>query len=82
VSTGRGPPGLLVRRQHGQEDTQQRSGVSDYGEAPGMEPDDDLWERLVHPPQLHYISQASREGINLVHLDIQRELGGKLGTQQ
>ncbi len=44
ASTGGGPPGAHVRRQHGQEDTQQRSEVSDYGEAPGMEPDDDLWE--------------------------------------
>jgi hypothetical protein len=61
---------------------QQRSEVSDYGEALGMEPDDDLWECLVHPPQLHPISQASRELINLLHLDILGELGGKLGMQQ
>jgi hypothetical protein len=47
-----------------------------------MEADDDLWEQLVHPPQLHCISQASREVINLLHLDIQGEFGGKLGVQQ
>ncbi len=47
-----------------------------------MEPDDDLWEQLVHPPQLDCISQASREVINLLHLDIQGELGGELGMQQ
>jgi hypothetical protein len=82
ASTGGGPPGARVRGQHGQEDTQQRSEVSDYGQAPGMEPDDDLWEQLVHPPQLHCISQASREGINLPHLDIQGELRGELGVQQ
>jgi hypothetical protein len=44
ASTGGGPLGVHVRRQHGQEDTQQRSEVSDYGEAPGLEPDGDLWE--------------------------------------
>ncbi len=49
---------MHVRRQHGQEDTQQRSEVSDNGETPGMEPDDDWWERLVYPPQIHNISQA------------------------
>jgi hypothetical protein len=61
---------------------QQRSEVSDYGEALGMEPDDDLWEQLVYPLQLCCISQASREGINLPDLDIQGEFGGKLGAQQ
>jgi hypothetical protein len=64
--------GARVRRQHRQEDMQQRSEVSDNGKAPGMEPDDDWWEQLVHPPQLHCISQASRQG----------GLGGKLGLQQ
>jgi hypothetical protein len=82
ASTGGGPPGVRVRRQHGQKDMQQRSEVSDYREAPGMEPDDDLWECLVHPPQLHHISQASWEDINLLHLDIQGGLGDKLGIQQ
>jgi hypothetical protein len=47
-----------------------------------MEPDDDRKEQLVHPPQLHCTSQASRELINLPQLDIQGELGGKLGMQQ
>jgi hypothetical protein len=47
-----------------------------------MEPDDDLWGCLVHPLQLHCISKASLEVINLLHLDIQGELGGKLGVQQ
>ncbi len=42
ASIGGGPPGARVRRQHGQEDMQQRSEVSDYGEALGMDPDDDL----------------------------------------
>jgi hypothetical protein len=82
VSTGAWPPGVHVRRQHGQEDTQHRSELSDNREALGIEPDDDLWEQLVHPPQLHRVSQASREVINLPHLDIQGELGGKLGVQQ
>ncbi len=82
ASTGGGPPGVRVRRQPGQEDTQQWSEVSDYEEAPGMVPNDDLWERLVHPPQLHFLSQVSREVINLPHLDIQGGLGGELGVQQ
>jgi hypothetical protein len=47
-----------------------------------MEPDDDLWEHLVHPPQLNHISQASWDVINLPHSDIQGELWGKLGVQQ
>jgi hypothetical protein len=50
VSTGGGPPGVRVRRQHGQEYTQQGSGIHDQGVAPGMEPDDNLWVCLVHPP--------------------------------
>jgi hypothetical protein len=36
----------------------------------------------VHPPQLHRTSHASREVVNLPHLDVQWELGGKLGMQQ
>ncbi len=71
-----------VRRQHGQEDMQQRSEVSDNEEAPGMESDEDWWERLVHSLQLYCISQASREVINLPHSDKQGEFGGKLGMQQ
>jgi hypothetical protein len=47
-----------------------------------MEPDDDLWECLVHPLQLHRISHMAQEFINLPHVDIQRELGGKLDVQQ
>jgi hypothetical protein len=70
TSTGGGPPRVHVRRQHGQEDAQHRSESSDNMEALGMEPDDDWWEQLVHPPQLLCISQASRQG----------GLGGKLGT--
>jgi hypothetical protein len=82
VSTGGGPPGAHVRRQHGQEYTWQRSGVSDHGEALGMKPDDDLWGCVVHPLQLHRISHIAWEFINLPSLDIQGELGGKLGVQQ
>ncbi len=73
---------MHVRRQHGQEDAQHRSESSDNMEALGMEPDDDWWEQLVHPLQLHHTSQASREVINFSHLDIQGELGGKFGVQQ
>jgi hypothetical protein len=47
-----------------------------------MEPDDDLWGCLKHPLQLHCISDIAREFINLAHLDLQGELGGKLGVQQ
>jgi hypothetical protein len=47
-----------------------------------MEPDDDLWERLVHPPQLQLISHMAREHTNLPHMDIQEELGGDPGVQQ
>ncbi len=47
-----------------------------------MEPDDDLWGHLVHPPQLDCISQSLRKVINLPHLDMQGEFGGKLGMQQ
>jgi hypothetical protein len=47
-----------------------------------MEPEDDLWGYLVHPLQLHCISHVAREFINLLHLDIQGELGGKLIVQQ
>ncbi len=82
VSTGGGPPGARVRRQHGQEYTQQRSRVLDYGETPGREPDDDLWGRLVHPLQLDCISQSSWEVINLLHLDIKGEFWGEVGMQQ
>jgi hypothetical protein len=42
VSTGGGPPGAHVRRQHGQEYTQQGSGIHDQGVAPGMKPDDGI----------------------------------------
>jgi hypothetical protein len=56
---------------------QHRSGASNYGEALGMEPDDDLWGCLVHSLQLHVISHSSQEVINLLHLDIQGELGCK-----
>jgi hypothetical protein len=37
---------------------------------------------MIHPLQLHHISQASKEVINLPHLDTQGELGGKLDVQQ
>jgi hypothetical protein len=82
VSTGGGPPRAHVRGQHGQEYTWQRSGVTDHGETLGMEPDDNLWGCLVHPPQLHRISHIAREFTNLPHMDIQGELGSKLGVQQ
>ncbi len=44
ASTGGGPPGVRVRRQHGQEDMQHRSELSDNEEALGMESDDNWWE--------------------------------------
>ncbi len=47
-----------------------------------MEPDDDLWRCLVHLPQLHCISHIALEFTNLPHVNIQVELGGKLGMQQ
>ncbi len=53
ASTGGGPPGARVKRQHGQEYMWQRLWVSDYGVALEMEPDDDLQGCLVHPLQLH-----------------------------
>ena len=46
-----------------------------------MEPDNDLWGCLVHPPQLQRISHMAQEYTNLPHLDIQGEFGGKLGMQ-
>jgi hypothetical protein len=61
---------------------QQRSGVSDHVEALEMELDDNLWGCLVHPPQLHCISHIAWESTNLLHMDIQGELEGKLGMQQ
>ncbi len=67
VNTGGGPWGAHVRRQHGQEYTQQESGVNDHWEALGMEPD---------------ISHMEQEYINLPHVDIQGELGGDSGVQQ
>jgi hypothetical protein len=73
---------VSVRRQHGQEYTWQKSVVTDHREALGIEPDDDLCECLVHPPQLHCISHIAQEFINPLHVDIQGELGGKLGVQQ
>jgi hypothetical protein len=82
ASTGGGPPGVRVRRQLGQEDTQHRLELSGNREALGMEPDENQWEGLVRPLQLHCISQASREDINLPHVDIQGEPGGELGMQQ
>jgi hypothetical protein len=50
--------------------------------APGMEPDDDLWGCLVHPPQLQYTSHMARGYTNLTHMDIQGEPGGDSGVQQ
>jgi hypothetical protein len=47
-----------------------------------MEPDDDLWGCLVHPPQLQHISHMAQEHTNLLHVDIQGEFGGNLGVQQ
>jgi hypothetical protein len=82
VSTGGGPPGVHVRRQHGQEYMQQGSGVNDHGEALGMEPDDDLWGCWVHPPQLQHMSNMAWEHTNLPQVDIQGELGGHSGVQQ
>jgi hypothetical protein len=83
ASTGGGPPGARVKRQHGIEYMWQRSGVSDYRVALGMEPDDDLQGYLVHPLQLHCISHVSSwEFINLLHLDIQGDLGSKSGMQE
>jgi hypothetical protein len=40
VSNGGGPPGVHVRRQHGQEDTQRMSKLSNNREALGMELED------------------------------------------
>jgi hypothetical protein len=71
VSTGGGPPGARVKRQHGQEYTWQGSGAHDQGVDLGMEPDDDLWGCLVHPPQLQRIFHMAREHTNLPHVDIQ-----------
>jgi hypothetical protein len=82
VSTGGGTPGLRVRRQHGQEYTRQGSGVNDHGEAPGMEPDHDLWRCLIHPPQLQRISHMARGHTNLTHVNIQGDPGGDPGVQQ
>jgi hypothetical protein len=73
---------MRVRRQHGQEYMRQGSRVHDQGLAPEMEPDDDLWGCLVHPPQLQHISHMAREHTNLPHVDIQGELGGDPGVQQ
>jgi hypothetical protein len=47
-----------------------------------MEPDDNLWGGLVHPPQLQPISHMSREHTNLPHIDIQGKPGGDPGVQQ
>ncbi len=82
VSTGGGPLGAHVRRLHGQEYMQQGSGILDQGVAPGMEPDEDLWGCLVHPPQLQCISHMARGHTNLTHVDIQGEPGGDPGVQQ
>ncbi len=81
-STGGGPLRARVRGQHGQEYTWQESGVNDHGEALGMEPGDDLWGYLVHPPQLQRISHMARKHTNLPPMDIQGELGGNSGVQQ
>jgi hypothetical protein len=43
VRTGGVPPGAHVRRQHGQENMRQGSGVNDHGETLGIEPDNNLW---------------------------------------
>ncbi len=82
VSTGGGPLGARVRRQHGQEYMQQGSGIHVQGVAPGMEPDDDLCGCLVHPPQLQRISHMARGHTNVTHVDIQGDLGGDPGVQQ
>ncbi len=82
VSTGVGPPGVRVRKQHRQEYTWQGSGVHDQGVAPGMEPDDNLWGCLVHPQQLQHISHVAWEQTNLPHVDIKGEPGGDPGVQQ
>jgi hypothetical protein len=71
VSTGGGPPWARVRGQHGQEYMRQGSGVYDQEVALGMEPDDNLWGCLVHPPQLQCISHMAWEHIDLSHVDIQ-----------
>jgi hypothetical protein len=76
VSTSRGPPGVHVRRQHGQEYMQQGSGIQDQGVALGMEPEDNLWGCLVHPPQLQRVSDTARGHTNLTHKDIQRGTRG------
>ncbi len=73
---------MRVRRQHGQEYMQQGSGIKDQGVAPGMEPEDNLWGCLVHPPQLQCISHTARGHTNLTHEDIQEEPGGDPGVQQ
>ncbi len=82
VSAGGGPPGACVRRQHGQEYTGQGSGIHDQGLAPGMEPDDNLWGCLVHPPQLQHVSHTARGHTNLTHVDIEGEPRGDPGVQQ
>ncbi len=75
VSTGGEPPGAHVRRKHGQEYMQQGSGVNDHGEAPGIEPDNDQWGYLIHPPQLQHISHMAQEHTNLPHMDVQGSQG-------
>ncbi len=82
VSTGGGPAGARVRRQHGQEYTRQRFWIQDQGVAPGMEPEDNQWGCLVHPPQLQCIPQTARVYTNLNHEDIQGEPVGDPGVQQ
>jgi hypothetical protein len=57
-------------------------GYMTKGMAPGIEPDDDLWGCLVHPPQLQHVSYMAWEHTNLPHVDIQGELGGDPGVQQ
>jgi hypothetical protein len=69
-------------RRHGQEYMRQGAGLNDKGEVPGMEPDDDLWGCLVHPPQLQCIPHMAWEHTNLPHVDIQGEPGGNPGVQQ
>jgi hypothetical protein len=41
-----------------------------------------MWGCLVHSPQLQRISYMAREHTNLLHEDIQGELGGNSGVQQ
>jgi hypothetical protein len=47
-----------------------------------MEPDNDLWGCLVHPPQLQRISHTARGHTNLTHVDIQGEPVGDPGVKQ